>query len=300
MSTQVKAQNTTTLASVKEIYEAANEASGILDTMQEAAEAAGTTLDGIYADAESAKSGAESATSSAAIALNQLDIIENVVGVLELVSKNGSFRVTPDMEVLANKWYFTRSGTSPNYEYSVVINPTEIQYELTSDQAIDPNKTYYTRSGSGTSEDPYIYTMVDEPDVSEIGTYYECIYYELIGIDSAIQNYVSSHLVLDGSGLWLQSDGASSKLQLSPTGGVIIYNENNDQVAQYGTDTVIGDPNGFHIKLDSTNNEIGFYEGDNKIAYMSGSALYVSNRLSFGHFQFVERDNGHFSLKLIS
>lgn len=48
-------------------------------------------------------------------------------------------------------------------------------FELTQDAAIDPDKTYYERSGSGTSEDPYIYTEVEEPDVSEISTYYELI-----------------------------------------------------------------------------------------------------------------------------
>ena len=48
-------------------------------------------------------------------------------------------------------------------------------FELTQDTAIDPDKTYYERSGSGTSEDPYVYTEVDEPDVSEISTYYELV-----------------------------------------------------------------------------------------------------------------------------
>ena len=48
-------------------------------------------------------------------------------------------------------------------------------FELTTDTAIDPDKTYYERSGSGTSEDPYIYTEVEEPDVSDLPTYYELI-----------------------------------------------------------------------------------------------------------------------------
>lgn len=36
-----------------------------------------------------------------------------------------------------------------------------------------------------------------------------------------------------------------------------------------------------------------------EMAYMTGSALYVSNSLSFGHYIFYERDNGHFTLKRI-
>lgn len=48
-------------------------------------------------------------------------------------------------------------------------------FELTTDTAIDPDKTYYERSGSGTTEDPYVYTEVEEPDVSDLPTYYELI-----------------------------------------------------------------------------------------------------------------------------
>lgn len=46
-------------------------------------------------------------------------------------------------------------------------------YNLTQDVEIDPEKTYYTRSGAGTEQDPYVYTVVDNPVVGDIGTYYE-------------------------------------------------------------------------------------------------------------------------------
>ena len=206
--------------------------------------------------ADSAVASAETANSSATIALTQLDVIENVVGVLDLLSKNGDYQLTTDTEVQLNKWYFIQTGTSPDYLYQVVSDPTG-----------DP-------SAQG--------------------------WYELVGIDQAVQNYVSSHLVLDNTGLWLQTDGNSSKLQLSPSGGVTIYNEDGNPVAQYGTDTIIGDVNSFHIKIDSSLNEIGFYQAATKVAYMNGSALYVENSLSFGHFIFYERENGHFTLKRIN
>ena len=54
----------------------------------------------------------------------------------------------------------------------------------------------------------------------------------------------------------------------------------------------------FHIVI--TDQEIEFYQGqDNMMAYMNGSEMYVDNKLSFGKFQFYERENGHFTLKLI-
>lgn len=45
-----------------------------------------------------------------------------------------------------------------------------ITYALTEDTEIDPNKVYFTRSGSAPN---YVYTPVESPDVSDIGTYYE-------------------------------------------------------------------------------------------------------------------------------
>lgn len=259
MPTEIKAQNTTTLASVKAIYDAADQANTLLDGMQAAATAAGTTLNDIYQDAADAQTAADSAQGSATLALNQLDIIENVVGVLDLLAKNGTYQTTSDTTVQGNKWYFTRTGTSPDYVYQVVSNPSG-----------DP-------SAQG--------------------------WYELTGINQAVQNYVSSHLVLDNNGLWLQTDGSTAKLFLSSTDGVVLYGTNGIPVAKYGSDTLIGDyvsANGFYIKLDSTNNEIGFYNGANKVAYMNASQLYVANSLSFGHFIFYERDNGHFTLKKVS
>ena len=207
--------------------------------------------------AEGAQGSAESAQSSAIVALNQLDIIENVVGVLDLLAKNGTYQTTSDATVQNNKWYFTRTGTSPDYVYQVVSNP----------------------SGDPSAEG----------------------WYELTGVDQAVQNYVSSHLVLDNNGLWLQTDTSNAKLFLSSTDGVVLYGTGGTPVAKYGTDTIIGDENEFHIQIGGANsdNEIGFYQGTNRVAYMNGSELYVKNSLSFGNFIFYQRDNGHFTLKRI-
>ena len=213
---------------------------------------AGTTLTGIYADAESAKSSAESATASAETALTQLTVVENVLGVLDLVSKHGTYDTTRDTEVNPNKWYFTREGTAPDYVYVVVSNP-----------AGDPSTQGW---------------------------------YELTGIDEAIQNYVSNQLYLDNAGLWLKTAGMNTKILLS-TAGVVIHGVDGQPVASYGSTAVIGNANGFHIEID--NQEIGFYQGANRVAYMNGSELYVKNSLSFGSFSFTKRQTGHFTLKLL-
>lgn len=227
--------------------------------------------------AQEAQLSASRANIYANSALDQLGVVEDVVGVLELLQKNGDYEVTQDTTVVPSKWYFTRSGTAPNYIYTVVTNPTSIQYELTTDTVIDPNKTYYTRSGSGTEEDPYVYEKVYEPDVSDIGSYYECIYYELVGIDEAIQNYVSSQLVVTDEGLWLKrpdSTNIQTKILLSSTDGVVLYGANGQIIGKYGETAQIGDASGFHIEISGT--ELGFYQAGNKVAYLSNNQLYIN------------------------
>lgn len=300
MSTEIRAQNSLALTSVKAIKDATDRSNELLGQMQQAAEEAGTTLEGIYADAEDAKANADSAKQSADIAFKQLGFVENIVGVLDLVARNGVYELTQDAEAIQDKWYFERTGISPNYVYKVVTIPTT--YSLTTDTEIDPSKTYYTRSGTAPD---YVYLPVENPVVEDIGTYYEehkdpTGYYELTDIKQSIQNYVASHLVLLNDGLWLQASDNEAKIQISTeqgNEGVIIYGSDNKALAHYGSTSVIGDKEGFHIEIDGQ--EIGFYNNTTQVAFMSGSSLYVENNLSFGHFIFLERPNGHFTLKLI-
>jgi len=67
-------------------------------------------------------------------------------------------------EILANEGVFVLGV----YAYS-----TEDVYKLTEDTEIDEDKTYYTRTGSGTEEEPYEYTEVENPIAENLSTYYE-------------------------------------------------------------------------------------------------------------------------------
>lgn len=61
--------------------------------------------------------------------------------------------------------------TSDNIVMQLVIEQTDlITYKLTTDTSINHQKTYYTRSGV---EGEYVYTIVENPKVADIGTYYE-------------------------------------------------------------------------------------------------------------------------------
>ena len=110
---------------------------------KEMAEAAGEAANQATEDArrahdaaDSAEQSANTATEAANGALSSLSVIEDVMGVLDWVTKHGS-------------------------------------YTLTQDTTIIPGKFYFTRSGSGTAQDPYLYTVVSSPDPAQLPNYYE-------------------------------------------------------------------------------------------------------------------------------
>lgn len=179
--------------------------------------------------ADTANQQASVANSYANSALDQLNIVQDVVGVLDLLSTNAIYQLTADTEIIPGKWYFTRSGTSPDYVYTVVANP----------------------------------------NVSDIGTYYE-----MVSIDSAVQNYVTSKLTVTSQGLWVQEPTMQTKILLSATDGVVLYGPNGTIIGKYGSTAQIGDAAGFHIEMDGT--ELGFYQASRKVAYISNNQLYIT------------------------
>ena len=87
-------------------------------------------------------------------------------------------------------------------------------YEKTSDEALDPDKTYYTRSGSSPN---YVYTPVANPDVSDIGTYYE-----VTASDTSYTTYVLG-------------DGA---IEYTNCGAKVPYETGRDPAKNGGQDTL--------------------------------------------------------------
>lgn len=194
-----------------------------------AAAAAQGSADAAQASADAAAVQASAANVYANSAIDQLNIIQDVVGVLDLLSTNADYQLTADDEIVPGKWYFTRSGSPPDYVYTVVTNP----------------------------------------DVADIGTYYE-----LISIDASVQNYLVSKLAVTSAGLWVQEPTMQTKILLSATDGVVLYGPNGTVIGKYGSTAQIGDAAGFHIEMDGT--ELGFYQAARKVAYISNNQLYIT------------------------
>ena len=194
-----------------------------------AANNAATAAANAKLSADAASLQASTANVYANSALDQLNIVQDVVGVLDLLSTNATYQLTADEILVPGKWYFTRSGTSPDYVYTVVTNP----------------------------------------DVADIGTYYE-----LVNIDASVRDYLVSKLAVTSDGLYIQEPTMQTKILLSATDGVVLYGPNGTIIGKYGATAQIGDAAGFHIKMDGT--ELGFYQASRKVAYISNNQLYIT------------------------
>ena len=114
---------------------AASTAASVADGKAEAAASAAAIADGKAVEAEGhaqtaltnaglAQQAATSASQSASNALVQLSTVEKVVDTLTWISEHATYKASTDTEVIQGKYYFTRSGSSPNYTYTLVVNPT--------------------------------------------------------------------------------------------------------------------------------------------------------------------------------
>lgn len=157
------------------LAERVEDSEDLLDDMRDAAEAAGTTLTGIYktakdaeASAAEAKVGADTASVYATNALNSLSDVERVVGTLNWITEHGSYVAATEHTPASGAVYYRREGTSPNYSYVVVSSVPDADvptaWQKTSDTEIDPSKTYYLKYPK--------YQMQDDNTYVEGTTYY--------------------------------------------------------------------------------------------------------------------------------
>lgn len=85
---------------------------------------------------------------------------------------------------------------------------------LTSDTALDSSHVYFVRNNDG----DYVvggnhYSVVTEPNVDNISTYYE------LTIDESLNNYVGTHLSVTSEGLWLLPDAGGNKVLIATGSG---------------------------------------------------------------------------------
>lgn len=183
---------------------------------QTAANNAQSSADAAQASADNAALHASNANAYANSALDQLGVVQDVVGVLDLLSTNATYQLTADEELVPGKWYFTRSGTAPDYIYTVVTNPDAgdlgTYYEMVS---IDESVQNYLVSKLAVTEDglwvqdPTMQTKIllsaidgvvlYGPEGTVVGKY---------GSTAQIGNSAGCHITLSGTrlGFWRGSE----------------------------------------------------------------------------------------------
>lgn len=237
---EVKAQNSISMTSVKAIKDASDEATTLLDGMRQSALDAGTTLNGIYQvakDAEQsasdAQASADSASEYASRAYANLSSVQSITETLNWITAHGTMT-------------------------------------LTSDTALDPSHVYFVVDANG----DYVvggthYSVVSEPVLADIGTYYE------LSINESLNNYVATHLVVDTEGLWIIPDSGGNKVLIA-TGsgstytdaGTYIINGNTVLASFTANGAQIGQTGESHLEMDYHSMQLVDKE-DNAYFYVS-------------------------------
>ena len=168
--------------------------------------------DAAQEDATIAKDAADTAKESADQALWGLSTVEDVVGTLNWITAHGTMTLTSD----------------------TAINPAHVYFVADADGDYEVGGTHYS--------------IVTEPKVEELSTYYE------LTIDESLQNYVGSHLALTNEGLWVLPAASGYKVLIA-TGqgttyteaGTYIIDSNGSTVARFGAETSIRTTDGTEL-----------------------------------------------------
>ncbi len=123
---------------------------------------------------------------------------------------------------------------------------------LTTDTEPDPTHVYFVADAEG----DYVvgnnhYSVVIEPNAEDLSTYY------VLSIDESLNNYVATHLSLDGEGLWVLPDDSNYRVLIATgsgtaytTAGTYIIDETGNVIAHFGNETRLGDIGGSHVQID--------------------------------------------------
>lgn len=190
--------------------------------------------------AQEAKQSAENASEYAARALGNLSTVQSVAETLTWITQHGTMA-------------------------------------LTQDQQLDPTHVYFVVDAGGDyTVGGVTYAIVTEPDVADIGTYYE------LSIDESLNNYVGTHLALDSEGLWLLPATSGTNKVLIATGagstyttaGTYLIDSSDNVVASFRADGATMSAQGVQIA------HLGYGDGTSSGGGTSKAPYYTLGRRS--------------------
>lgn len=245
-------------ARANDAYKAADKAYSVAENAIMDAQRAHEAADSAEASAEQAQTSAENAGEYAARALGNLSTVQSVTETLNWITAHGTMT-------------------------------------LTTDTALDPTHVYFVRDNDGDYEvGNYHYSVVTEPKLEDISTYY------VLSIDESLNNYVATHLALTDEGLWVLSDENGWRLLVAGD-GVSIIDGQGRLVAQYKSTITLGTNDGNQLNL--TPDAIVFAVAGQTIAYIAQDKLMATNAelsgaLFVGDYYVRQKSNGKLAVGL--
>lgn len=243
---------------------AADSAESSAETARTAAESAvedastaRTAAESAQADAASAKTSANQAKADAAAAASAASEARNTANAAKKSADN------------ANE-YAARAlgGLSTVQSVTETLNWITQHGTMTrtTDTALDPTHVYFVRDNNG----DYVvgnvhYSVVTEPKLADIPTYYE------LSIDESLNNYVATHLAVTSEGLWIIPDAGGNKVLIATgqgstytTAGTYIVGSDGGVLAKFAESEIIvgkNDNTEAYLKLDYHSMQIVDKEG---------------------------------------
>ena len=138
-ATQAKASAESAQESAETAHSMAQSATESAESALTASQQARSSAESAQAQATQASEQAANATRSANSALDQLSVVEDVIGVLTWASEHGTFTLTSDTTIQDGKVYFTYDSITGDYTPVVSPQASELNtyYELSVDEAMN-------------------------------------------------------------------------------------------------------------------------------------------------------------------
>jgi hypothetical protein len=261
-------------------YEAANEAQTSADAAAVAAVDAQTSANNAATAASNAQTSANNAATAAANAqtsantantaandaLTQLGIVEQVVDVLSWISEHATYKASTDTEVVAGKFYFTRSG-------------------------------------SGTAQNPYVYTYVVSPTGNPSTNHYYEIDSIDEAVSNYISAHLALtddglYVVKDNNGYKVLLSNAGMSVY-DPQGGIVGSYGANVSIGRETETHIAITPTELALK-DSAGQSIAYIAADEGgLSTLFTTRVFATEGITFGSWRWFENSDGNLTLQWI-
>lgn len=194
------------------------------------------------------------------------------------------------------------SGANPSELgwYEIVNNA----YQQTTDTTIVAGKDYYSKD---IESNVYTIDEVDEQlngqqtQINGLNSSIDVLTDNTNEINNRLNNVENStsYLRVTNDSVSVVSNNSQAKVELAAN-GLTLYDQNGKSVATYGTNTIIGNENGFHISINAEEG-MKFKNGSNEMASIDGNSMSIPKsiileEMKVGNWIWKKQSNNNLTL----